>query len=1067
MTTIRKYIASVVDVRKGEALITLLMFAFYYIILVTYYLLKPARDSLFLVKLGAAQLPVVFIITALFIAPITTMYSAASRSLKLTRLIYVTSAILAVNLLLLRWLLTYDEGWVFYLFYVWVSIYGALTASQFWLFANAVFTPAQGKRLFALLNLGGILGAMTGGEVTSMLVRALGIRTENLLFVCVALVSSFGLFARAAWKLYAKDAGETTTRRRASAKREQRETVGQMFTMIKSSRHLLYLVGIIALTMATASFVDYQFKTVSAQAFPETARLTSFLGVFYSRLSLVSLILQVVFAYRVVRLVGVAGVVMFLPLGLLLGSAYMLFVPGLVAGVLLRGASGAFTYSLDKTGRELLFLPVPLEVKKRTKVFIDMFVDRWSRGVAGGALLLFTAVLGFGVREISVVVLVLVAVWLVLVFLIRKEYVGAFRSALARRQLDPGQLAVNITDGSTLSMLRDLLGSDHEREVVYALDILRGSSDRSLVPELHRLLLHPSDEVKRLALEHLRDAGVEPDAGAAGPLVRHPDPALRLAAMQALAPHGDGDERLRGWIADRDPRVAATALRVAAAQRREAMLARERVEELAVTPGEGGAGVRLEVARALGALRDDGYAGVLRRLARDDDAAVAGGAVEAMGATRDREFVPELLAMLGESSRRTHARAALVSFGNSVVGTLGDYLADDATEVLVRSHIPAVLSRIPTQASADALAAALGNVDASLRFRVVKALNKLRRNYPDLVIAHQSVDAAFVDETKMYYEVLQIENVCRGIANSPNTSLLQRALAERLEHNLERVFRVLGLHYPPNDIYNAYLGIVSSDRDRRSSAVEFLDNVLGKNLKKYLFPIIDQVSEAVTIQRGRDLFGLDIAGRDSAVLALIRGRDPWLRACAIYCCAGSDDDEVRRAVEQARNDNDPLVRETAERVLRGDQRKERTQMFTVIEKVIFLQNVDVFSDVPTESLAYLAAIAEEVTYMRGETVYETGEASDSLYLVLDGAVRLHRDGDDIMVAGPNDAFGTWALFDDEPRVATATADEESRLLRIDREDFLELLSDHSEITQGVFKNIVGRLRGLVGRVTPR
>jgi CRP-like cAMP-binding protein len=142
-------------------------------------------------------------------------------------------------------------------------------------------------------------------------------------------------------------------------------------------------------------------------------------------------------------------------------------------------------------------------------------------------------------------------------------------------------------------------------------------------------------------------------------------------------------------------------------------------------------------------------------------------------------------------------------------------------------------------------------------------------------------------------------------------------------------------------------------------------------------------------------------------------------------------------------------------------------MFTVIEKVVFLQSVDVFSDVPTEQLSYLAAIAEEVTYLKGETIYELGEVSDSLFLVLDGQVRLHRDGEEITVAGKNEAFGTWALFDEEQRVATATAAEDARLLRIDRDDFLELLSDHTEITQGVFKNIVGRLRGLIGRVAPK
>ena len=91
-------------------------------------------------------------------------------------------------------------------------------------------------------------------------------------------------------------------------------------------------------------------------------------------------------------------------------------------------------------------------------------------------------------------------------------------------------------------------------------------------------------------------------------------------------------------------------------------------------------------------------------------------------------------------------------------------------------------------------------------------------------------------------------------------------------------------------------------------------------------------------------------------------------------------------------------------------------MLTVIEKVIFLQNVDVFSDVPTEQLAYLASIAEETTFKEGDVIYKANESSDALYLVLEGSVKLHIDEREITEAGPKDAFGTWALFDDEPLI---------------------------------------------------
>lgn len=138
-------------------------------------------------------------------------------------------------------------------------------------------------------------------------------------------------------------------------------------------------------------------------------------------------------------------------------------------------------------------------------------------------------------------------------------------------------------------------------------------------------------------------------------------------------------------------------------------------------------------------------------------------------------------------------------------------------------------------------------------------------------------------------------------------------------------------------------------------------------------------------------------------------------------------------------------------------------MLTAIEKVIFLQNVDVFSQVPTRELTFLAAIAEEVFLRKGEVVYTVDDPSDALYLVLEGKVRLHREEQEISTAGAKGAFGTWALFDETPRLVTATVVEDARLLRVDREDFYTILADHVRIAEGIFKTLVKRLRGLADR----
>lgn len=140
-------------------------------------------------------------------------------------------------------------------------------------------------------------------------------------------------------------------------------------------------------------------------------------------------------------------------------------------------------------------------------------------------------------------------------------------------------------------------------------------------------------------------------------------------------------------------------------------------------------------------------------------------------------------------------------------------------------------------------------------------------------------------------------------------------------------------------------------------------------------------------------------------------------------------------------------------------------MLTTLEKVITLQEIDFFEHLRTEDLAYLASIAEEIEFPSESEIFKEGGNPVSTYLVLEGRVLLSQQGKEVMVAGENDVFGTWALFDDDPMMFTATTLESCRLLRIDREDFIDLLADNVRITQGILKNLVRRLQKLMGLVS--
>ena len=134
----------------------------------------------------------------------------------------------------------------------------------------------------------------------------------------------------------------------------------------------------------------------------------------------------------------------------------------------------------------------------------------------------------------------------------------------------------------------------------------------------------------------------------------------------------------------------------------------------------------------------------------------------------------------------------------------------------------------------------------------------------------------------------------------------------------------------------------------------------------------------------------------------------------------------------------------------------------IVEKVIALEGVDLFAQLSPEQLARLASIAHEVRFPPGRLVLDAAHPVDALYVILDGAVDLARDSEPLATARRNEVLGAWALFDEEePAAVTAKASEDTRLLRIGRDDFYDLLADNSEITSALFSTMVKRFRKLV------
>jgi CRP-like cAMP-binding protein len=133
-------------------------------------------------------------------------------------------------------------------------------------------------------------------------------------------------------------------------------------------------------------------------------------------------------------------------------------------------------------------------------------------------------------------------------------------------------------------------------------------------------------------------------------------------------------------------------------------------------------------------------------------------------------------------------------------------------------------------------------------------------------------------------------------------------------------------------------------------------------------------------------------------------------------------------------------------------------MITTVEKVLFLKSVDLFRGLAGEELATIAEIAEEQPFAAGEPVLAEGEPADALYLVLEGALKVHKGEKQLALLGVRDVFGETAMLDPEPRTASVTVVKDAVLLKISRDDFRDVLQERPEIGIGVIQVLSRRLR---------
>ena len=532
-------------------------------------------------------------------------------------------------------------------------------------------------------------------------------------------------------------------------------------------------------------------------------------------------------------------------------------------------------------------MPLPLELRNRTKAFVDVFVDRMSRGLGGMVLVLFTSVVGLTPSRFAAIVLGISVVWILLSLVAQREYIATVRKRLEVRRLDLETARVKASDAATIHLLERTAHGANGRQAAYALEVLGEAAGYDPLPLAEELVTSPHVEVRakvfelarKLKTSELYESALAEIRNARG---EHADAAAREAVLYAMSISEEPADLARRLLDHANPGIRETVVEALAAR---PDIGRQIIDAEWIEKAAGSADPRdrwLAAAAIRVSPAKDGA--TTARLIRDSSHAVAMAAMKTAAASGDRTLVPDLVRALADPHRRGAAIDALAAYGNRIVGTLTDLLEDEDTPLNIRRHLPRVLQRIPDQRSVDALLRVLPTDNLLLRSAVLKALNKVRDSSPGLNYGGTPLVQQVHSEAKYYFEVHAALAALKGFsAPGRATSLLVRTLEQRLQSTLERVFRLLGLKYPPKQIYAAYLAIDHRSDERFTAALEFLDNVLEREIKRVLLALLDE--DAVLAQKGQELFRVERKDATSALRDLIQSGDMWVASCAIAAAA--------------------------------------------------------------------------------------------------------------------------------------------------------------------------------------
>jgi AAA family ATP:ADP antiporter len=819
-----------VEVKPGEERIALLIFAFFFLITSPHTIIKALRYTDLLIKVGSRGLPLAYLLSALVTGFVVLLYSKMQS--RISNQISIISSLLFfffTGFLFLAFLKTGGKT-LSYLYWIWANTLTVVLMTHFGLTINEVFNPRQARRLIGFCGSGGILGGVLGGFGASLLTKAnlgefLLPLACCLLFICIFVVNAIFKFPKKAGQ-FKKDVKKPSTQ-------VQKYGFKDNLKIVYKNHYLVLIASIVVITGIIATFIDFQFSSQVEKHFGQREGMQSFFGLFFGGLTTFAFFLQLLLTSRFLKNFGVRltlllapFILMFGSLGILLGGLTLPLV------IFIKGSDESLAFSLNQSVREILYIPVSMDLRYRARLFIDMFINRFAK-VTASVLLLLGGVMAniFSPAFIEVPymspvkdpklaeyltwgIIAFLVVWVVLNLKVSREYISMVSRNIPLRWSRVDKSLADTVDIDYTKMVFDTVESRNRSSVLYAMHIFDLLEKDKLTPEIKKMISQKVDEVKVSSLSDLFDAegamwfpDIDDDIGQESLITD-------IREIMSL----DSYQKLMNIHADR-------------------ILEESRKSEIE----------RMELAKAIGMMGpNSALVGRLKALVNDDSPEVSRYAIESAAKLRNEALIPTLIHKLSNPLVREDTISALRNYGQAALPALETYLGDNRKDLELRKAIVSVLARIGTPQAAEILVRELQRKSDELDTDIIDALDRLRSEKPEIIVPEKIVKRKTFELVREYCQVF-IEHQERG----PGKKHEGVAMSSRriLDKHFMNIFKLLGLYYPHDDIKKAFQNLRAETKDSVAFAVELLDNTLKKDIRDAILPLVEDISPALRVRK--------------------------------------------------------------------------------------------------------------------------------------------------------------------------------------------------------------------------